>query len=181
MVINTLQTTNIVNPIDDPVSVSVQRDVTSTMVSTPVNNVYQYQWGGRFHRVPQDFIMPNQGVTLRTALRLWYDGIPLSKISPFKFLDSKDFDENSSHYRKNLKVLSNLKSLMTMFIKYLPSNYSTLSVNQKDALYDQTFISFGRIHLKSGDDNNHLRKLANVQYTTLYAHYFLFKTMKPLN
>lgn len=80
MVINTLQTTNIVNPIDDPVSVSVQRDVTSTMVSTPVNNVYQYQWGGRFHRVPQDFIMPNQGVTLRTALRLWYDGIPLSKI-----------------------------------------------------------------------------------------------------
>lgn len=96
-------------------------------------------------------------------------------------MDSKDFDENSSHYRKNLKVLSNLKSLMTMFIKYLPSNYSTLSVNQKDALYDQTFISFGRIHLKSGDDNNHLRKLANVQYTTLYAHYFLFKTMKPLN
>ena len=53
-----------------------------------------------------------------------------------------DFDINSPTRGKNIKALSNMKSIMTVFTEYLPNGYDNLPAAQKDALYDQMFVKF---------------------------------------
>jgi hypothetical protein len=66
---------------------------------TPASRLYL--WGGRFHPVPEDFVLPN--VSLTSILQSWYEGFP-----PFKNLSFDDMP--SINLRKRL---SDLRFLIT--------------------------------------------------------------------
>ena len=64
---------------------------------------------------------------------------------------------------------------MTSFNEFLPIDYCTLDVLSKDALFNEMFTQFSREYMKNGENDAEVRKIAKVQYTTLYAHNFMYK------
>ena len=72
----------------------------ATITNTSTITCHPFINGEKFHRVPHDFQLPTTNVTLRTALRLWFDGLPQSKIPAFKTLDKHDFNSSSPNYKK---------------------------------------------------------------------------------
>lgn len=58
-------------------------------LSTPrAGGCHLYPWGGRFHPVPRDFLMPRLNV--KCMFDLWCDGNMDKDIGPFKFIKAHD-------------------------------------------------------------------------------------------
>ena len=70
-----------------------------------------YHWGGKYRRVPHDWVFPNK-MTLRTAWHRWFLVDHTNQVCPQRYLSSTDL-HNCKNGRRNL---SNLKTLMNTMI-----------------------------------------------------------------
>ena len=70
-----------------------------------------YHWGGKYRRVPHDWVFPNK-MTLRTAWHRWFLVDYSNKVCPLRYLTSTDL-HNCKNGRRNI---SSLKTLMNAMI-----------------------------------------------------------------
>jgi len=92
--------------------VAVVADPTITTVSV-------YSWGGSFHKLPQNYKLPD--VNVAAAFRIWFLGICAEKLPPFKSLDPSDFSLSNERKR-----FSDWKCIMKCLIENLANDFLLL-------------------------------------------------------
>ena len=88
-------------------------------------NSRNWFYGGRSHRVPEDFRMQTK-ISLQSLYRLWHDGIPFRHIGPFKFFDGLDLHPQDGRH------LSSAKALVSEIEKFLPQDFKELPSAEGD-------------------------------------------------
>jgi hypothetical protein len=77
-----------------------------------------FYWGGKFRKVPQNFVIPSCSV--ESAFQLWINGNPSRQELPYRNLDATDLPVFSGkNSRKWEKILSDWKAVMTFVFEEL--------------------------------------------------------------
>lgn len=79
--------------------------------STSASTLRVYTWGGKLHRVPEDFKFPTNATVLQ-ILQLWFFGSDIDP--PYRFLCSQDLPPSKS----NANRLSDLRFLHKKFVEF---------------------------------------------------------------
>ncbi|KAH9133211.1 hypothetical protein AeRB84_020668 [Aphanomyces euteiches] len=91
---------------------------TSTSTSgNEANSIVKYDvfmWGGRLHKLPEDFVFPS--VDLATGWKLWFCGNPAQKLLPFQSISTLDLAT-----RKQRNVFYEWKFIMSRLSKFYES------------------------------------------------------------
>lgn len=92
---------------------------TTTSVMAPLQDDPQHQmyyWGGRFHNIPEHFIIPK--MNLQTLIIYWYCGSRHPVVPPLKYAKSWDF-RNSKTMKVCLCQMKRLMNEVTRAIGYV--------------------------------------------------------------
>lgn len=129
-----------------------QQDVTT--------NSQQWVWGGRFHPIPEDFVLPK--CNLKTFWDLWFEGNPLLRISPYKSFKKYDFSSRKNYvsYSKGKNVIQKLHELSGKNEQEI----NELNKIERDSLFISTFQQFCvKYHPEVTND-----KVDGLSYVTWY-------------
>ncbi len=123
---------------------------------------YSYHWGGKFHPVPEGFLMPL--VTVKQLWDMWLFGNATDRVSCLRYvkpsldLDKKSCKVNFSKAKKIMKLLIELseKSVLELV---------QLSAGESDEVFATAFKK-----LSNYDDNeNTKRRYSELQYNNLHS------------
>jgi hypothetical protein len=127
-----------------------------------------WSWGGAFHPVPQDFVLPTCNV--KTFWDLWWEGDPSRRISPYKNLTKRDFfcKKQPPIYSKGKRVVKELLSL-------LPGNGASLQISslskiERDGLYKSAFSNLCTAYYPQCTSQEDLdaRRVGDLTFVTWY-------------
>jgi hypothetical protein len=81
----------------------------------PLPNYTYHMWGGKMHRLPAGFKLPD--VPVATAFRLWYQGNPVERLPPYRMFEPTDFSD-----RNQRKRFSDWKYMMKTIVELLAND-----------------------------------------------------------
>ena len=150
--------------------------VTAEVTPVPTETAVDYalfQYNGRFSRLPIDFRMKTKFNT-REICDLWFEGIPIDRISPFRNLSSTDIPAMSDK-----RLLTSMTATMTTLNNHLPANYALLSSALKDAAFLTAFENMAN-EIRIVDDPKKKKRIdQDMSFTTVYtAHILPYKRSK---
>ncbi len=108
-------------------------------IQAPSPEYSLFNWGGKFHRVPEDFDFPQCNAPL--AFQLWFLGNPNNKIPPYRMLEPSDMST-----LKKRKRLSDWTYLMKALVQQLGAD-SELDSPQLDERIIRSQFILGRDRL----------------------------------
>lgn len=107
-------------------------------------------------------------ISLQALHQLWYDGIEIGKICPFRLLDGKDV------HKDDRKHLSSAKALVLEVDKFLPVGFRASSSSDRDAAFKVALNSMASSFELATNDLLQKRKALEITaYTTLYTKFYL--------
>ena len=140
--------------------------VQSVAIGTDSSTSYNFwTWEGKLRPVPQDYVYPKK-VPLKTMHDLWYEGVPLLNIRPFKFIKA-----TLLHTKVEAQAQCRAKTLVTEINKYLAVDYTSQTAAVRDSAFKEAFdsmadaFSYESAHNKKADHS--------MSYTTIYEKYYV--------
>jgi hypothetical protein len=119
------------------------REETLNEIET-INNVESfglYNWGGKFHLIPEGFRFPSKNVNLKVIRDLWWFGNQNLRIPPYRNI-GKDLDNNDkSAYSKAKFVIHHLEVIYLNF-RNSDRNLSNLSMKELDDAFKVVYPLF---------------------------------------
>ena len=107
-------------------------------------------------------------ISLQALHQLWYDGIQIERICPFRLLDGTDVHKDDG------KHLSSAKALVLEIDKFLPGGFRALSSSDRDAAFKVAFDAMASsFELPTADALSKRKAIENTAYTTLYTKFYL--------
>ena len=106
----------------------------SAVICTDGSSSYRFwTWEGKLRPIPHDYAYPKK-VPLKTIHDLWYEGVPLLNIRPFKFIKA-----TLLHNKVEAQAQSRAKPLVTEINKYLAADYTSQSTAVRDSPFNNVF------------------------------------------
>ena len=131
-----------------------------------------FQWGGRFHCVPEGFVLGSMNV--KALWHLWHHGDRGRRIAPYKHIKKGDLitDADKTNLNRARKVTSALFDLAVMVGGVPGSVVSVDNVSQLSHAVSQSIFQAGYHHfiqlLVLYFPSCSSRRWDEIQYTTLY-------------
>ena len=134
---------------------------------TAIEGPRTWHYGGKLHRVPEGYRLLTK-ISLQAVHQLWYDGIQIQKICPFRLLDGKDV------HKDDRKHLSSAKALVAEIDKFLPVGFRDSCSSDRDAAFKLAFDAMASSFEITIEDLTPKRKALEITaYTTLYTKFYL--------
>jgi len=139
----------------------------SNSATDNITDFQLFQWGGRFHHVPEGFEFPK--VTAFHLWNLWFNGNRQQRIAPYRKLEPYDLTD-----RKNKHLLSRGKMVMKKIIArtgLTETNIATLDAVRRNQVFEVAFFSL-YADMFPAEEMDHLdkRRVLSMSYTTMYDH-----------
>ena len=126
-----------------------------------------WTYGGKLHRVPQDFRFQTK-ISLQVIFQLWHEGIRSQRIGPFKHFGGHDVHKDDRRH------LSEAKALVIEITKHLPPDFRDLPSSDKDSAFQVAFDAMADSFIDRDSLTASKRKpQADASYTTLYTKFYL--------
>ena len=144
----------------------------STEPTSPIRDTAQethltWTYGGKLHRVPQDFRFQTK-ISLQVMFQLWHEGIRSQRIGPFKHFGGHDVHKDDRRH------LSEAKALVTEITKHLPPDFRDLPSSGRDSAFQVAFEAMANSFIESDNQSGPKRKpQSDTSYTTLYTKFYL--------
>ena len=149
----------------------------STSPTSPIRDTapeahLTWNYGGKLHRVPQDFRFQTK-ISLQVMFQLWHEGIRSQRIGPFKHFGGHDVHKDDRRH------LSEAKALVLEITKHLPTDFRNLPSSERDTVFQAAFDVMSNSFIDSDNQSGPKRKpQADTSYTTLYTNFYL-KSKRP--
>ena len=137
-----------------------------------------YHWGGKYRRVPHDWVFPNK-MTLRTAWHRWFLVDHTNQVCPLRYITSTDL-HNCKYGRRNI---SNLKTLMNTLISEAKKKKVFIDNPSKEQLDDMFNLVSGKLFSLTENSraetlswHTYIRYLNIAKKKFNYLSYYLFVT-----
>jgi hypothetical protein len=73
-----------------------QRQNPSALIAPPTHRMFL--WGGAMHRLPENWKWP-EGITISIVWQMWWLGVPVNGLFPFRHLEPSDFSDRNERKR----------------------------------------------------------------------------------
>jgi len=145
-----------------PTSSQESHDTAPPIRPTHANTIPVFSWGGKFHKLPDNFKFPS--VDVFTAWKLWWCGIPSTNIIPFcqiNVCDLKTQAQKNTFYK--------WKSIMLTLTKYFNQQTGqTLDKSPNESgIIDSFRVAQGGLDgIRSGGGGKRVRRIDQLKVTT---------------
>lgn len=132
------------------------------------NSYLMFCWGGRYRKVPEDFEFPKGSVKM--LWDLWWGGMPLSRIRPFRHLEGIDLKTKKERNRlsKFARIMSMLLHTASVGNVYI-DDIVEMRPSRRDELFSVLFVAVCKEALGVEDvEELDKRRINSMAYTTLY-------------
>ena len=146
-----------------PVPTVLQDDVPVLLNDQNGEQKRMFCWGGKFHSVPENFVMPR--MTLQTLITYWHCGSTQPSIPPLMFARSWSFSNKS---KKTMKVtLSQMKRVIKAVYRAgeivgFNFNHAKWTTARATRLYEMTAQMFAYPTVK------HTRRYSSISWKTYH-------------
>ena len=137
--------------------------------STVQTNGYKtWNWGGRFHPVPENFIFPKCSVKAFWDL-YWQEGEPAQCIAPYRLLKPYDISSKASK-----GLLSKARKVVAFLLfdeygeKVCETDISAMSVADRDIFFERSFVTLGENIFDAEGAEFDRRQVGDRKFSTFY-------------